>query len=152
VTLVQSDLRKVGVDVRIDLRPFAVFFGENARHRTLPHLAFYAWTLDPTSTGCALFCSDRIPSEANHFRGQNFPGLRDDDVTAWLSAADASLDNGVRKSLVAQAQARIATLVPVVPLYFRPVLVASSARVTGLAPSGTLTPVTAGAVLWDVAR
>jgi len=148
--LVQADLAKVGVDVALDLRPFKVFFAEGAKKRKLPHLAFYAWTVDADSTGGSLWRADRIPSEANGWSGLNLPGWRDDDVTRALTEADATLDDAVRARALALAQERFHEGLPALSFYFRPTVVVARVGVTGISPTGTPTPAAALSSTWQV--
>ena len=149
LALVQAALGDVGIEVSLDLKPFKVFFGENARRRKLPHLAFYGWNIDPGIAGGNLWRKDRIPSADNGFVGQNLPGWRDDEVTRWLLEADATLDEGIRRARIAAVQARFADALPAVPFYFRPPIVVAQRGVTGLLPTGTLTPLAFGAATWS---
>jgi peptide/nickel transport system substrate-binding protein len=148
--LVKKALLDVGVELRLDLRPFKVFFGEGARKRKLPHLAFYAWTLDGASMGGALWRKDRIPDEENGWKGQNLPGWRNDEVTTLLTKADATLDVNERKRMLARVQELYRQELPAIPMYFRPVVVVHAKGVTGLVPTGTQTPVTWNAWAWDM--
>jgi peptide/nickel transport system substrate-binding protein len=148
LALVQDSLRTVGVDVVLDLRPFKVFFAEGAKKRRLPHLSFYAWTVDADTTGGSLWRADRIPSADNGFAGLNLPGWRNDDVTRLLQEADATIDDAVRVRNLGKVQALFMSELPALSFYFRPSVVVSRIGVTGLAPSGTQTPLAHGAGRW----
>jgi peptide/nickel transport system substrate-binding protein len=148
--LVQAALRDVGVDVVLDLRPFKVFFAEGAKKRKLPHLSFYAWVVDESASGANLWRGDRIPSADNGFAGQNLPGWRDDEVTRLLTEADASVDGALRKKNLARVQQRFVEDVPALSFWFRPAVVVARRGVTGLAPTGTLSPLAWTAAAWDV--
>src|SRR5690606_31133377 len=52
---VAQQLEEVGIEAVLDLAPFPVFFGEKAKKRKLPHLAFYAWVVDESSNGAGLW-------------------------------------------------------------------------------------------------
>ena len=150
--LARKAWKDVGVEVNLDLRPFKVFFGEGARKRKLRHMSFYSWTLDGTSMGGALWRTDKIPTEANGFKGQNLPGWRNDEATALLVKADATLDLAERKAMLARVQALYREELPAIPMYFRPVVVVHRKDVKGIAPTGTLTPLAWNAHLWTVSR
>jgi peptide/nickel transport system substrate-binding protein len=149
VTLVQGALKDVGVDVAIDMRPFKVFFGEVV-HKRKAQLAFYAWTLDDTTTGAQLFRADRIPSADNNWTGQNDPGWRNDEATKLLTDAERSLDDDARKKMLARAEDLFRDELPAIPMYFRPVVALRNERVMGFAPTGTLTPLAWNAATWDI--
>ncbi|MBM4281411.1 MAG: peptide ABC transporter substrate-binding protein [Deltaproteobacteria bacterium] len=149
--LVQAALRDVGVDVVLDLRPFKVFFAEGAKKRRLPHLSFYAWVVDESTSGANLWRADRIPSADNGFTGQNLPGWRDDEVTRLLAEADASVDVAVRQRNLERVQQRFVQDVPALSFWFRPAVVVARRGISGLAPTGTLSPLAWNAATWDVA-
>jgi peptide/nickel transport system substrate-binding protein len=148
--LVRKSLLEVGVEVTLDLRPFKVFFGEGARKRKLPHLAFYAWTLDGTSMGTALWREDRIPTADNGWKGQNLPGWRNAEATALLREADGTLALEERRRLLRRVQELVREELPAIPMYFRPVVVVHDRRVRGLLPTGTQTPLGWNAAAWDL--
>lgn len=150
--LVQAELRSVGVDVALDLRPFKVFFAEGAKKRKLPHLAFYAWTVDADSSGASLWRADRIPSEKNGFTGLNLPGWRNAEVTQLLTEVDATLDDDRRRAALARVQTLFMQEQPALSFYFRPAVVVARVGVTGLQPTGTGTPMAATAAQWRVQR
>lgn len=149
LVLVRQALLDVGVEVTLDLRPFKVFFGEGARKRRLPHLAFYAWTLDGTSMGGALWRKDKIPTADNGWNGQNLPGWRNDEATALLERADRTLDLEERRRMLRRVQELVREELPAIPMYFRPVVVVHDRRVQGLRPTGTQTPLAWNASDWD---
>ncbi len=151
LTLVQSALREVGIDVTLELRPFKVFFAEGARKRALPHMAFYAWSIDVDSVGGSLWRADRIPSPGNNYSGQNFPGWRNAELTADLLAADNSLDENLRRLTAKRANALLLEELPALSFYFRPAVVVCRAGVTGVVPTGTLTPMAVSAAAWRAA-
>jgi peptide/nickel transport system substrate-binding protein len=146
--LVQANLRDVGVDVVLDLRPFKVFFAEGAKKRKLPHLAFYAWTVDADSTGASLWRADRIPSADNGWTGLNLPGWRHDEVTRLLTALETSVDDATRKAHLARVQTLFMAELPALSFYFRPSIVVARTGVAGLSPSGTASPMAATATSW----
>lgn len=141
----------IGVDVALDLKPFKIFFGENAKKRKLKHLSFYSWVVDDSSIGSALWRSDRIPSAANGFTGQNLPGWKNDEVTRLLIEADGTLDIAARKLKLARVQQLFVDDLPALSFYFRQTVVVARPGVTGLSPTGTATPLAWNAALWEIA-
>lgn len=148
--VIQSDLRKVGVELVIENQPAKVFFGESARHRKFKHLSFYSWVMSPSSFGHTLWQSDMIPSEANRWQGQNYSGWRDDEVTALLRQVPGELDLSRRQAILAKVQARFLDALPVLPMYFRPVVAVMRRELVGFSPTGTLTPSSWNAQAWDL--
>lgn len=150
LALVRDALGKVGIDVVLDLRPFKVFFAEGAKKRRLPHLSFYAWTVDADSSGGSLWRADRIPTAANGFVGLNLPGWRNTEVTRLLTEADTTLDAAARAQALARVQTVFMAEVPALSFYFRPSVVVSRIGIKGLMPSGTPTPLAHRAAQWQV--
>ncbi|MDP2339446.1 MAG: peptide ABC transporter substrate-binding protein [Deltaproteobacteria bacterium] len=150
--MMQGSWAKVGVDVVLDLKPFKVFFGENAKKRKLKHMSFYSWVVDESSIGTALWRGDRIPSEANAFTGQNLPGWKNDEVTRLLEEADASLDVEARKQKLKRVQEVFVDELPALSFYCRKTAVVMRPGVSGLSPTGTLTPLAWNAERWSITR
>ena len=138
----------VGVDVALDLKPFKVFFGENAKKRKLKQLSFYAWTVDESSMATTLWRADRIPDAANGFTGQNLPGWKNDEVTKLLIDVDNTLDEGDRTAKLAIVQQRFREELPALSFWFRRAAVVVNCGVSGIAPTGTLTPTTWNSATW----
>jgi peptide/nickel transport system substrate-binding protein len=149
--VIQSDLRKIGVDLKIDNKPAKVFFGELARYRKFPHLSFYSWVMSPSSWGNTLWQGDMIPSEENSWQGQNYPGWNNAEATELLRKIPTILDLKKRKEMLARVQEIWVDELPSVPMYFRPVVSVTSKKVEGFSPTGTLTPVTWNAAKWNLA-
>ncbi|MBI1948932.1 MAG: peptide ABC transporter substrate-binding protein [Deltaproteobacteria bacterium] len=149
--LVQRALAEVGIESKLELAPFKVFFGEGVRKRRFPHVAYLAWTVDASTIGTQLWRSDRIPSEANGFKGQNTTGYRNDEVTALLAEVDRTLDVERRRQQLARVQQILRDELPAIPMSFKPVVVVHRVGVAGLQPTGGTTPLAWNAHLWSVA-
>src|SRR5262249_13850563 len=74
--VLQSQWRKIGVDVRLKNEPARVLFGETMRHRRFD-MAMYAWISSPENVPRTTLHSAEIPNEANGYAGQNTPGFKD---------------------------------------------------------------------------
>lgn len=146
--IIQSDLKKIGVEIQLDNKPAKVFFGDIARYRKFPHLSFYSWVMDPSSWGHTLWQSDSIPSEDNSWSGQNYPGWRNQEVTELLRKVPVELDMQKRKAMLGRVQELYAEDLPAIPMYFRPVVAVSDPALEGFVPTGTQTPVTWSAHEW----
>jgi peptide/nickel transport system substrate-binding protein len=149
--IIQSDLKKIGVDITLDNKPAKVFFGDLARYRKFPHLSFYSWVMDPSSWGHTLWQSDMIPSKENSWSGQNYPGWRNEEATALLRKVPVELDLKKRKAMMDKVQELYAQDLPAIPMYFRPVVAVSDTKLLNFTPTGTQTPVTWSANTWAFA-
>lgn len=150
--VIQSDLRKIGVELLIDNKPAKVFFGDLARYRKFPHLSFYAWVMDPSSWGNTLWQSDMIPSKANSWSGQNYPGWKNDEVTKILEEVPTVLDPVKRREMLARVQDLYVAELPAIPMYFRPVVAVTRKELKGFTPTGTQTPAAWNAHEWHFAE
>src|SRR6185437_3964075 len=71
--VLQSQWRKIGVEIRIRNEPARVLFGETLRNRKFD-LAMYAWISAPENVPRSSLHSSEIPNAANAFAGQNVAG------------------------------------------------------------------------------
>ncbi|MBX9946007.1 MAG: peptide ABC transporter substrate-binding protein [Reyranella sp.] len=135
--VIQSQLRQVGVDVRIKAEPPRIFF-EAMNRRTFGALGMYAWVQRPEGVPRSSLHSKEIPSAQNGFSGQNYPGYANPEMDAALDAAERELDEGKRRVLFAEIQRLAADDLPVLPLFFRvdPFVVPKPLK--GVVPTGTL--------------
>ncbi len=149
----QQALKEVGIDIRLEYLPSEEFFvaGDNPgplAARTF-ELGRYAWIAadDPAGTK-SLYHSDFIPSKANKYVGQNYPGIRNPRLDELLHAGETSLDQAQRMILYAEAQKIWTDLVPVVPLFTRAKVTAISPVLQDFRPTPTATPPTWNAHDW----
>ncbi len=137
--VLQSQWKKIGVDIRIKNEPARVLFGETVPHRKF-ELAMYAWISAPENAPRTIFHSDEIPSAANSYAGQNAPGYKSAEMDRIIDALEIELDKDKRKTLWAQAQRLYATDLPSLPLYFRSDAYVLPKWLTGLKPTGNQYP------------
>lgn len=71
--------------------------------------------LDPSLTD--LLASDRIPSEENDFSGQNVYRWSDPTADSLMRRSDGQIDDAARARTLTLLQERIASQVPLIPLY-----------------------------------
>jgi peptide/nickel transport system substrate-binding protein len=91
--VLQSQWRRLGVEVRIKNDPARTFFGETTRRRAFD-LGMWAWTSTPESVSSAfqLFNSTQIPTEANNWSGNNRTGFRNADMDRLIEQIRGELD------------------------------------------------------------
>lgn len=147
--VLQSQWRKIGVDVRLKNEPARVLFGETMRHRRFD-LAMYAWISAPENVPRSTLHSSEIPSEANGFSGQNAPGFKDEAMDRLIDALEIELDRGKRKAMWANLQRLYATELPSLPLYFRSDTFILPKWLGGVRPTGNQYPTTLWITDWTV--
>ncbi len=89
--VLQSQWRKIGVDIRIKNEPARVLFGETLPHRQFD-LAMYAWISAPENVPRSILHSSEIPDAANGFAGQNAAGFKNAEMDRLIDALEIELD------------------------------------------------------------
>jgi peptide/nickel transport system substrate-binding protein len=147
--VLQSQWKKIGVDIRIKNEPARVLFGETVPHRKF-ELAMYAWISAPENAPRTIFHSDEIPSAVNSYAGQNAPGYKSAEMDRIIDALEIEFDKDKRKTLWAEAQRLYATDLPSLPLYFRSDAYVLPKWLTGLKPTGNQYPSSLWVTDWGV--
>jgi peptide/nickel transport system substrate-binding protein len=150
--IMQSQWRKVGVELKVSNQPARVFFGETTRHREF-EMAMYAWVQHPLSDCETLYTSDNIPSSQNAYNGQNFPGFNNAEMDKLCHTLPTELDQAKRIAMLKRTQAILAEELPVLPLYFRTEPTVIKKGFTNWKPTGLgEAPVTWNAFQWGWAQ
>jgi len=147
--VLQSQWRRIGIEVRIRNEPARVFFGATLRHRQF-QLAMYAWISSPENVPRSILHSSEIPGPANAFAGENLPGFSSPEMDRIIDALEIELDPNKRRSLWAEAQRLYATELPSLPLYFRSSVFVLPKWLSGLRPTGNQYPTTLWIIDWTV--
>jgi peptide/nickel transport system substrate-binding protein len=116
--VLQSQWRRAGIEVRIRNEPARVFFADTTRQRRF-QLAMYAWFSAPESVPRTTLHSEMIPSEANAWQGQNYPGVRSSEIDRLIDTIERELDPAKRRPIWERMQTLYAQEAWVLPLYFR---------------------------------
>jgi peptide/nickel transport system substrate-binding protein len=147
--VLQSQWRKLGVDVRLKNEPARVLFGQTLPRRRF-EMAMYAWISAPESVPRSTLHSDEIPGEANGFAGQNTPGFRNEEADRLIDALEIELDPEKRQAMWAELQRLYATELPSLPLYFRSDTFILPKWLKGIRPTGNQSPSTLWITEWSV--
>jgi peptide/nickel transport system substrate-binding protein len=146
--VLQSQWRKIGVDLHLKNAPARVLFGQTLPHRRF-ELAMYAWISAPESVPRSTMHSDEIPSEANGFAGQNTPGFKNAEADRLIDAIEIELDPEKRQTMWAELQRLYASELPSLPLYFRSDSFILPKWLRGLRPTGNQSPTTLWITEWS---
>jgi len=135
--VIQSQLRQVGIEVRVKAEPPRIFF-EAMNRRNYSGLGMYAWVQRPEGVPRSTLHSEEIPTAQNGWSGQNYPGYSNPEMDKVLDAAERELDVGKRRALFAEIQRLAADDLPTLPLFFRvdPFVIPKALK--GVTPTGTL--------------
>ena len=142
--VLQAQWRAVGVDIAIDNVPARVFFSRTVSERQFDHMAMFAWVSSPENVPRTILHSSHIPTEANNWSGQNYPGYANPEMDALIDAIEVELDRDARQVLWHRLQNLYAEDLPVLPLYFRANPYVLPLWLEGVTPTGHLD----GSSLW----
>ena len=140
--VLQSQWRKVGVEAIIRNEPARVFFGETMTKRGNSGLSMYAWLSAPEAVPLSTLKSDQIPTEANGWSGQNFPGYNNPRMDELIDLIERELDPEARLPYWRELQTLYATELPALPLFFRAESYVFPPWLTGVRPTGHLVTTT----------
>ena len=145
--VLQSQWRKIGVDIRIKNEPARVLFGETVPHRRFD-MAMYAWISAPEDVPRSMLHSSEVPDASNGFAGQNASGFKNPEMDRLIDALEIELDPAKRKTLWAEIQSVYATKLPSLPLYFRSDTFILPKWLSGVRPTGNQYPSTLWVTDW----
>ena len=134
--VLQSQWKKVGIEITIKNEPARVFFGQTVARREFPAMAMYAWLSSPESVPRTTLHSEMIPTAENNWSGQNGPGFVNAEMDALIEKTEIELDREVRRGLWRRMQQIYAGELPVLPLYFRAQTYILPPWLSGIEPTG----------------
>ncbi|MBV9829799.1 MAG: peptide ABC transporter substrate-binding protein [Alphaproteobacteria bacterium] len=147
--VLQSQWRRIGVDIRIKNQPARVLFGDTMPHRQFD-MAMYAYISAPENVPRSIFYSNEIPNAGNGFSGQNDTDYKNPEMDAVIDKLEVELDGDKRKALWAAAQKLYATDLPSLPLFFRTDTYILPKWLSGVKPTGNQYPTTLWITDWKV--
>ncbi len=146
--VLQADWKKAGIDPVIRNEPARVFFGETMTKRAFDGLGMYAWLSSPESVPISTLKTESIPSEANGWAGQNYPGYSNPEMDDLIDAITVELDRDKRAALWKEFQTLYATDLPALPLFFRAEPYFFPKWLKGVRPTGHLQTTTTWVEEW----
>ncbi len=130
--IIQSDLKKIGIEIEIKNTEAGTYFGT-----WLPEgqyqIGLWAWLASPDPGYTTLFAGDQIPD-----KGQNYYRYVNDAVTKLWHEQDVTIDETERIKLIKEAQTLMAEDCPFVPLYQRFEFIAHTDKLHGPVNNPTL--------------
>jgi len=133
--VLQSELRRVGIELRLKAAPARIYFAD-LRCRKFDSFAFYAWVTSPGNVPRTTLHSTEIPTAENNCSGQNYPGYRNPDMDKALEGAERELDPVKRRAFFADILRLYADDLPVLPMYFRVDSFVIPKQLKGIVPTG----------------
>jgi len=147
--VLQSQWKKLGIDVRIINQPARLFFGETLTERKYTGLGMYAWISSPENVPRTTLHSAEIPTAQNAYSGQNYPGYRNAEMNELIDAIEVELDSAKRRRLWHRLQEIYISEVPVIPLFFRANAFILPKWLKGVEPTGHQFPTTLWIENWS---
>jgi len=148
--VLQSQWRRLGIDVRLRNEAPRTFFGETTRNRRFAAMAMYAWISSPENVPRSTLYSGEIPRAENGFSGQNYPGFRNPEMDGLIDRIEVELDRERRRAMWQRIQRIYADEIPVLPLFFRADTFITPRWLKGIEPTGHLHPTSLWAESWHV--
>ncbi|MBI5365858.1 MAG: peptide ABC transporter substrate-binding protein [Planctomycetes bacterium] len=149
---IQSNWKKLGVELAIENQEAKVFFGETVKKRKFEHLAMFAWLFGPQADGETNWTMKNIPTEANGWTGQNYGGFKNAEIDRIDNQVPKTLAEAERVKLLHQEQELWLEELPAIPLYFRCDVSAAREGLKEWRPTGTDTGVTWNCQRWSLMR
>jgi peptide/nickel transport system substrate-binding protein len=140
--VLQSQWRKLGIEVRVRNEPPRVMFGQTMRQRQFPGMVMYAWISAPEHLPRLMLHSKEIPRPENNYAGQNHPGFANAEADGIIDKIEVELDRERRRLLWRRLQEIYAEELPVLPLYFRADSFIVPKWLAGIEPTGHMIPTT----------
>ena len=146
--VLQSQWRRLGIDIRIRNEPARVFFGQTMTERRFTGLAMFAWMSAPEHVPRTIMHSEEIPTAENAWVGQNYAGYVNPEVDQLIDAIEIELDRDKRRAMWWRLQEIYADELPALPLYFRADAHIWPKWLDGIQPTGHMHPSTLWVEHW----
>ncbi len=127
----QANMKTIGIDVKLDFPPATVLFGRGKENDYLSgnfDMMLFAWVAGPEPTVGPYRCFE-IPTAALAFSGQNNPRWCNKDYDTAVAAFNNTLEKSARIPFAITAQTILSKELPILPLYQRITINATSNRV-----------------------
>ena len=130
--LIKSELKEVGIDVRIDNSPSQVYFGERLPGGNFD-IALFAWVSTPFPSGNYSIYHSATPSN----RQSNYGLLNDPRIDAALDKANSELDHQKVADMYNQIDQYCWEDMVTIPLYQKPTFIAWRSTFGGIADNAS---------------
>jgi ABC-type transport system substrate-binding protein len=117
---VLDDLRKIGVNVKLDVVPEEEFVRQTLPERRFKDMACMRWNLPPLTTPINLMHSLAIPSSDNNYFGQNYSGWDMNVVDRILESMQREAEFAHLQRMLSRLDKQFMSELPGFPLVFLP--------------------------------
>lgn len=133
-----ADLAAVGVTLDISELPSAELYSQDGPlYRRNFELALFAWIAGPDPRGWERWSCAGVPSQANSWTGNNFPGWCFFEADKAIRTATTTVDISERGAAYLRQQQLFTQELPALPLFQRVDATISSPSIEGVAPNPT---------------
>jgi peptide/nickel transport system substrate-binding protein len=146
--VIQSNLRDIGVDLRIRNQPARVLFGQTIRQREFTGMAMFAWFSSPQNVPRTTLHTTMIPTVENGWSGQNYTGYQSPEMDAAIDKVEVECGAEAQTRHWTTIQQIYAEDLPVLPLYFRANAFIMPKWLNGVTPTGHQYPSTLWVENW----
>jgi len=119
--VIQAQMREVGIELRIQNYPPNTFFEQVNDGKF--DIKIHRWISSAEPGFASFFASDRMPP-----RGLNNVFWDNAEISKVFDEADREVDQNKRKELLFRAQDILARELPTIPLFYRPNVIATTAK------------------------
>ncbi len=117
--VLQNMWKAACVEVTIRNEPARTLFGETLKQRKFTAMIMYAWSSGVGESPRGTLGSDRIPTAANNWGGNNSSAFNDPELDRLIGLSETELDPAKQKLIWAEMQKIYVEQVRVLPLFFR---------------------------------
>ncbi len=147
----QSDWKKLGIDVKIENQPARVLFGDTMRERKFKGGVMFAWSSSPRNIPKTTLHSTMVPALQNNYAGQNYAGYRNPAMDKIIDDLEVVCAPAANQKLWDELQKIYADDLPALPLYYRAESYFTPSWLKGVVPTGHMHPTTLWIENWSVA-
>ncbi len=117
--VLQNMWKAACIEVTIRNEPARTLFGETLKKRLFTGMIMYAWSSGVGDSPRSTLASDRVPTAANNWGGNNGIAFADPRMDQLIDLAETELDTAKQIGIWAEMQKIYAEQVRVLPLFFR---------------------------------
>jgi peptide/nickel transport system substrate-binding protein len=114
--ILQSEWKAAGFNLTLTTEKAGILFGNDLPAGNFQIGLYYQNPSDNDPGQCVIWCSVNIPTAANGQSGENYDRLNDPTIDKLATDMDSNLNQATRISEAQQVQARLAEVVPALPI------------------------------------
>ncbi len=145
---IKEDLRKLGIQVNVQLKSSRIIFSKNLPNRNF-QLVLFTWYMHPRMDGSEYWPSSRIPTKENNRSGLNYSGFTNPVIDRIHEELAQIIDPIKRREYFKRHQEMWMSEIPALPLFVTSSLSATRSDLINWKPTGSAIPETWNCEEWD---